>query len=259
MNPLLLTLAPGVELRLVHVPAGEFLMGSTDGDKYAWNPQKPQHVVYLDEFHIGLAPVTVAQFGAFVRGTDYRTTAEGKHDGWTWQHPRGPQSGVRSKGKHPVTCVSWDDATAFCAWASRASGRLVRLPTEAEWEKAARGTDGRIYPWGNETDLTRRCNCRRKAGDTTPVGRYSPQGNSPYGCVDMAGNVWEWVADWYDADYYRQSPRENPPGPASGQYRVLRGGCWSTSSVRAAFRLLHNPCLRNDDVGFRVVASPILL
>jgi formylglycine-generating enzyme required for sulfatase activity len=257
MNPLLLSLAPGVELRLVRVPAGEFLMGSTDADKKAARHEKPPHAVYLDEFLIGEAPVTVGQFGAFVRATGYRTTADGGRYGWNWQHPDGPQSDVRAKGEHPVTQVNWHGATAFCAWASQASGRVVRLPTEAEWEKAARGTDGRIYPWGSQTDLANRCNYGGKVGDTTPVGRYSPQGDSPYGCVDMAGSVWEWVADWYDEDYYRRSPRENPPGPASGSVRVLRGGSWLLVAyyVRAAHRFGSIPGSRLGGLGFRVVVS----
>jgi formylglycine-generating enzyme required for sulfatase activity len=246
MDPLLLTLAPGVELRLVHVPAGEFTMGSSDGDKEADDNEKPQRRVYLDDYLIGKAPVTGAQWRAFVQATDYQ-----------WD-PSALRSGV---GDHPVTQVTWDEAVAFCAWASEATGRIVRLPTEAEWEKAARGTDGRIYPWGNQTDLANRCNYGLNVGDTTPVGRYSPQGDSPYGCVDMTGNVWEWVADYYADRYYSSTPARNPTGPASGIARVLRGGSWDdqASDVRAAYRFIGYQRGRYFLCGFRVAASPILL
>jgi formylglycine-generating enzyme required for sulfatase activity len=193
----------------------------------------------LAEYWMGKYPVTVAQFAAFIKASKHRTTAEEKGSGWVWTgkkwkdmpgadwlHPRGKGSGVEGKADHPVTQVSWADAAAFCGWAGKAAGVAVHLPSEAQWEKAARGTDGRLYPWGDEMPDAAHCNFNRNIGDTTPAGKYSPLGDSPYGCADMAGNVWEWVNDWYDEGYYRVSPQQNPEGPATGQYRTLRGGSW---------------------------------
>jgi len=261
-NEMVLTLAPGVTMEFVRVPAGQFIMGSnTLSDR-----EKPQHSVYLDDYFIGTSPVTVAQFAAFVKVTGHRTTAEAQGSGYTWdganwkdtqganwQHPRGPQSDVRQKTHHPVTLVSWEDTGAFCAWAAKQTGVKVRLPTEAEWEKAARGSDVRTYPWGNAEPTDRLCNFNWNVKDTTPVGQYSPQGDSPYGCVDMAGNVWEWCADWFNENYYAQSPAKNPTGPANGLYRVLRGGGWNfvASSVRASSRNWVSLDNRIADDGFR--------
>jgi len=266
-------LAPAVEMEFVRVPAGEFLMGSDkEKDSDAYSDELPQHKVHLDEFWMGKYPVTVAQFTAFVRDSGHQTTAEkrGTGRGWTggkweeikganWQHPRGPKSDVKGKGMHPVRQVSWDDAQAFCEWASRQAETHIRLPTEAEWEKGARGADGRIYPWGNEQPNKNRCNFDKNAKDTTPVGRYSPAGDSPYGCVDMAGNVCEWVSDWYHGDYYESSLDRNPTGPSFGEYRVLRGGGWANTerNVRSAFRVRHSPDYRDVHDGFRVAAVPI--
>ncbi len=268
-----LTLAPDVFLDLRRVAAGEFLMGSNpEKDSQADSEEQPQHKVYLDEYFIGKSPITVAQFAAFIKATGYSTTAEkqGKSWRWTggihwkriqgasWQFPYGQGSDVSQKVDHPVTQVSWDDATAFCQWASKATGRKLRLPTEAEWEKAARGTDGRIYPWGNAAPDARRCNFNRNVGDTTPVGQYSPQGDSPYCCADMAGNTWDWCSDWYTGDYYANSLGENPAGPASGEYRVLRGGSWESNGnlVRASYRNWSDPTIRNAYLGFRCAFSP---
>ncbi len=238
-NLLVLTLAPNVTLDLVHVPAGAFLMGSTDADKSANPSEKPQHKVMLDEYLIGKYAVTNAQYAAFVKAKSL-----------SWSMPQG-------KEKHPVVRVSWDDAVAFCAWASQTTGRKVTLPTEAQWEKSARGTDGRIYPWGNEAPNANLANFNNNEKGTTVVGKYSPTGDSPYGLSDTAGNVWEWVADWYDDIYYASSPASNPQGPTTGQYRVLRGGSWYNGSdfVRAANRDGSAPIDRADDLGFRVVVS----
>ena len=250
-----LTLAPGVTMAFVRVPAGEFTMGSNDG----YDDERPPHRVRLDEFWMGKYLVTVAQFAAFVRATGYKTTDEKAGYDRNWQHPRGPQSDVTRKANHPVTRVSWPAALAFCKWASDVTGVRVRLPTEAEWEKAARGTDGRIYPWGNSSPDSSLLNFNRNVGDTTKVGGY-PDGASPYGVLDMAGNVSEWVADWYKGSYYANSPSENPVGPSSGSGHVLRGGSWSSDEdvVRAAARGWGDPSdsFSYDNVGFRCACSP---
>jgi eukaryotic-like serine/threonine-protein kinase len=266
------TLVDGVEMELVRVPGGEFPMGSDKKkDPNADGDEQPQHTICLDEYWMGQYPVTVVQFAAFVRASGYRTTAEEKGTGWgwtgkkweeikgaDWQHPRGPQSDVKDKQSHPVTQVSWGDAVAFCEWAGQAAEVGIRLPTEAEWEKAARGTDGRIYPWGSEKIDKKRCNFGMNVKDTTPVGQYSPAGDSPYGCADMAGNAWEWVSDPYDGKYYKNSPRENPAGAAAGEYRVLRGGSWLNDEwdVRSAFRYRLDPDFRYSGIGFRCARSP---
>ncbi|MCL4506726.1 MAG: SUMF1/EgtB/PvdO family nonheme iron enzyme [Chloroflexi bacterium] len=269
-NLMTLTLAPGVTMVLVRVPAGQFLMGSADSDPNAQSDEKPQHKVMLDEYLIGKYDVTNAQFMTFVKATGYKTTAEKEGSGYAytgngwadvkgadWQHPKGPGSDLGGKDNHPVVLVSWDDAVAFCAWVRQVTGRNVKLPTEAQWEKAARGTDGRIYPWGNSAPDATRLNFNMNIKDTTEVGKYSPTGDSPYGAADMAGNVWQWTADWYGDTYYTNSPASNPQGPTSGQYRVMRGGAWGIdpATVRAAFRDRLGPTLRYDNLGFRVVVA----
>jgi serine/threonine-protein kinase len=189
------------------------------------------------------------------------------------QHPRGPKSNVARKANHPVTHISWDDARAFCEWASKVTSRTVRLPTEAEWEKAARGTDGRIYPWGNDAPNDKRCNFNLNVKDTTPVGQYSPQspqdspqGDSPYGCADMAGNVWEWTSslwgtNWQTPDFkypYRaDDERENLD--ADG-LRVLRGGSfyYNRRFVRCAYRDRDDRHALSENDGFRIFCAPSL-
>ncbi len=264
---------------MVLVPAGEFSMGS-DGDELdrvqarreIYGNEIPRHQVYLDAFYIDTYEVINARFQQFVQATGYRTQAE--REGWgyvstgektepvngaTWRVPRGPGSSIAGLEQHPVVQVSQEDARAYCAWAGK------RLPTEAEWEKAARGTDGQTYPWGNQFDgrwanfCDTHCEYRwkdRAANDgyryTAPVGSYE-SGKSPYGAYDMAGNVWEWVADWYGANYYRNSPARNPQGPASGDQAVLRGGGWSSRAlnVRAPNRDRFAPATRDVIIGFR--------
>ena len=240
------------EPQLVHVPAGTFLMGSADSDKEAFfNNEKPQHNVELSKYWIGKYPLTNLEYQTFVKEAGYQPPVHWDGD----QYP--PE-----KGDHPVVNVSWEDAVACCKWLSEKTGKPYRLPTEAEWEKAARGTDGRIYPWGDEFDRNK-CNTNEAGiGDTTPVGKYSPAGDSLYGCADMAGNVWEWCADWFDKGEYRQraqSTVKDPPGPGNGIHRVLRGGCFDLDrgNARCAFRLQCHPDDRINDHGFRVVVSPL--
>ena len=265
-------------MELVYVPAGDFLMGSADDDPEARDNEKPQHEVYLDAYWMDKTEVTNAMFEQFVAATGHRTDAERlgtayvfNQCGWSrvegahWLRPEGPGSDIAGRMDHPVVQVSWNDADAYCRWAGR------RLPTEAEWEKAARGSDGRKYPWGqgppagdllNFADVNLGCSWADLTQDdgyerTAPVGTY-PAGASPYGALDMAGNVWEWVADWYDSGYYAVSPRRNPPGPSAGEYRALRGGSWSFPGVyvRAASRFWYTPDIRDYNNGFRCARSP---
>ena len=191
---------------MVWVPAGGFTMGSKDDDKDASANEKPQRQVTLDGYWIDKNLVTAAQYRKFCDDTGRRMPDP---PDWGW------------KDDHPIVNVSWDDSKAYADWAG------ASLPTEAQWEKAARGTDGRKYPWGNRFDRGRLWCSQHAVGDagrTAPVGSF-PKGASPYGALDMAGNVWEWCADWYSPDYHG-APTNNPTGPATGEYRVVRGGSW---------------------------------
>lgn len=213
---------------IVYVSAGDFEMGNDSEE----DDSSPMHTVYLDAFWIDQIEVSNAMFSEFVHETGYITQAE--KDGWSWDyynsqwyktsgadwlHPDGSESSIRGLEDHPVLRVSWDDAQAYCLWANR------RLPTEAEWEKGARGIDSRRYPWGNASPSASLLNFDSNIGTTSSVGSY-PLGASPYGALDMAGNAWEWVADWYDVDYYSKSPYANPSGPKDGSGRGMRGGSW---------------------------------
>jgi formylglycine-generating enzyme required for sulfatase activity len=240
--------------KMLLIPAGEFLMGSTEAeiDRYEaeaeesnarrwFTDEAPQHTVYLDAYYIDRYEVTNAQYRKFVEEAVYR-------------EPRYWDSGGRRHRfelpDQPVIGVSWDDAVAYAEWAGK------RLPTEAEWEKAARGTDGRRYPWGDVFDSDQ-CNAHlRRSLGTQPVGSY-PSGASPYGLLDMAGNVWEWCADWYGSDYYTKSPYKNPQGPQTGDERVLRGGAWwvrmPAAETRCTYRGGNAPTECHSNFGFRLV------
>lgn len=270
-------------MTILYVPAGEFIMGSQEDDPLAaeHKHEMPQRTIFLDGFWIDQTEVTNAMFARFIKETEHETYAEkerksdvyvggGRWDekeGASWQYPYGTECDCELEEieTHPVVHVTWDDARLYCKWAGR------RLPTEAEWEKAARGSDGRRYPWGETElagDLLNACdgNCKLNwANDsyndgfefTASVGSY-PAGASPYGALDMVGNVWEWVTDWYDKEYYEQMPYSNPPGPESRQERVLRGGSWSSGEgwVRTAFRHRDPPTDPNDERGFRCASDP---
>jgi formylglycine-generating enzyme required for sulfatase activity/CHAT domain-containing protein len=239
----------------VYVPAGEFLMGSTDADDYAVPDEKPQHTVTLDAFWIDRTEVTNAQYARFLnvlgghkgecRGRDcIETKSEDDSSHILLQDGQYVVEGGYED--HPVIDVSWYGAQAYCEWAG------ARLPTEAEWEKAARGTDGRRFPWGDRAPDCNQAQTSDCGRQTVPVGS-KVDGASPYGVLGMAGNAEEWVADWYDADYYASSPEQNPQGPGRGTYRVLRGdsfhGYWMT--VRAAARGRNVPSYGFDSYGFR--------
>ena len=272
------TVKGGDDAEMVLIPAGEFWMGNAPAEverakdeckktgiaeatcKTFHDREALRHRVHLDAFYMDRFEVTNALFERFVRSTSHRTTAEregsgrayqqkdGKWqwvtvDGATWRSPNGP--GTSAPSDHPVVQVSWDDAQAYCRWAGK------RLPTEAEWEKAARGTDGRRYPLGEEWDAAR-ANGNMNVKTTRPVGSY-PTGASPYGVHDMAGNALEWAADWFGQDYYERSPDRNPTGPASGERRVLRGGSWNNfpMNLRSSSRIINRPVNHDSIIGFR--------
>jgi serine/threonine protein kinase len=227
------------------VPAGTFLMGSVEHDTYAFADEKPQHEIYLSAFWIDQTEVTVAQYQLCVNARVCKaptTCTSGT-----------PNFGDPSMRNHPVRCVSWYGARDYCDWAGR------RLPTEAEWEKAARGVSGWLYPWGNAEPSCDLANYGGCVGRTTNVGLYQ-SGASPFGVLDMSGNVQEWVTDWYDPDYYLVSAARNPLGPTSGELRVLRGGSWVFEPylIRTANRNWTDPEESKASYGFRCAmdASP---
>ena len=217
--------------QMVLVPEGPFQMGSETG----YPAESPVHVVKVDAFYIDAFEVTLAQYRACVEAGFCSLPAEADRCEWT---EGGPDD-------HPINCVYWQQAFDYCSWAE------LRLPTEAEWEKAARGTDGRTYPWGEEEIDRDRANYKG-TNTAKPVGSY-PEGTSPYGAYDMSGNVWEWVADWWDENYYSTNPTDNPVGPDSGEFKVLRSGSWCflEFSQRSARREPYGPQVTDMDIGFR--------
>jgi formylglycine-generating enzyme required for sulfatase activity len=244
---------------MLPVPAGEFPMGSSEADLKAGRDEKPQHIVYLDAFWIDRTEVTNARYVRFLNTLgEHRGTCGGRDCAETRVEDKYSPF-LRRQGQyvvepgledHPATEVSWYGAQAYCAWAG------ARLPTEAEWERAARGVDGRTYPWGNEPPDCDRAQYGDCGGATAPVGARLA-GASPYGVLDMAGNVWEWVADWYDPAYYTISPAQNPQGPAGGERKVFRGGSWGypPTFMRAADRARNRPTYAGFNVGFRCATS----
>jgi formylglycine-generating enzyme required for sulfatase activity len=245
--------------QMIFMPAGEFLMGSTDADSKAGADEKPQHTVYLDAFWIDRTELSHSRYVRFLNalgghtgicvGQDcVETKIEDKYSHIVRQDGRYVVE--RGFEDHPVTQVSWYGAQAYCQWAG------ARLPTEAEWEKAARGIDGRLYPRGNEAPNCDKAQYGDCGGMTVPVGSR-PAGASLYGVLDMGGNVWEWVADWYDPAYYSPSPAQNPQGPDSGERRVFRGGSWGypPAFLRTADRARNRPTYAGFNVGFRCAAT----
>jgi iron(II)-dependent oxidoreductase len=242
---------------MVAIPAGSFLMGSTrQVDRNAYPAEFPQRRISLDAYEIDKYEVSALQFLRFVLATDRLPLIDWRYDGGNFQE---------SMMHHPVMHVTWYDAEAYCKWAGK------RLPTEAEWEKAARGEDGRVYPWGNQPAGLSRSNFGR-TGLSGPVRDrperlmlYPPvisvdkyeNAVSPYGVFQMAGNVSEWVADWYNAKYYSSGPDRNPPGPSQGTQKAFRGGGWvdSTPAVRAAQRNGADPNMKMNWLGFRCARS----
>jgi formylglycine-generating enzyme required for sulfatase activity len=218
----------------VTVPAGNFLMGAIDG----YGDSVPTHTVYLNAYQIGKYEVTNQQYAQCVTSGLCRPTLDYEGPPYRYTDPQYAQ--------HPVVYVTWYDAVSFCAWSGG------RLPTEAEWEKAARGTDRRTYPWGLQLPRAKLANYDNIVDDTTEVGSY-PGGASPYGALDMAGNVWEWVADWYSQNYYGRSPSQNPAGPRTGSWKVARGGSFNSWSraIQTTYRGAGEPGFAGGGVGIR--------
>ncbi|NOS77667.1 MAG: SUMF1/EgtB/PvdO family nonheme iron enzyme [Nitrospira sp.] len=225
---------------MVTIPAGEFLMGNPEGKGRA--DEWPQRSVYLDAFAIDQVEVTNERYLAFVATTGHRNPPS--------PYGTGPLVSAKGIEQLPVVQTTWYDAKAYCSWAKK------RLPTEAEWEKAARGTDGRLFPWGNEPATVRRANFDREWEEEKtlqPVGSL-PDGDSPYGVKDMAGNAREWVSDWYDADYYKHAPARNPQGPdKKGVVRSIRGGSWHSplADITTSARGRGGFALQTHGTGFR--------
>jgi formylglycine-generating enzyme required for sulfatase activity len=245
---------------MVEVPAGPFLMGSSDKDKLAYDDEKPQHRLELPTYFIGKTPVTNAQFRPFVEGDGYRNQDHWTEAGWQWREQRNitqPEHWSDKKWNgddYPVVGINWFEAVAYCRWLAAQTGIPFRLPTEAEWEKAARGPEGLIYPWGNRWE-TGRCNSKEAGKErTTPVGSY-PNGASPYGTLDMAGNMWEWcVTKWQKPYPYRLEEEGTNDYLAGDSIRALRGGSWvaEQKSVRGANRnYFYSPRHRNFNNGVR--------
>ncbi len=296
--------APSPEFRRIHagstagmklVPGGEFSMGNERDYGFPADGEGPVHAVRLDSFWMDACAVTNEQFNEFVNASGYKTEAERfgwsfvffghltaqqlaravravvqgsewwcRVDGATWRHPEGPGSNIKQRWRHPVVHVSWNDAEAYCAWAGK------RLPTEAEWEFAARGglSPGNRFPWGDDLEPGGRhlMNVWQGVFPTQnteadgfygpcPVRTYKP---NAYGLYCMTGNVWEWCWDWFDSEYYRASPAQHPVGPGEGERRVMRGGSYLCHAsycnrYRVDARSSNTPDSTTTNLGFRCV------
>lgn len=256
---------------MVFVPAGSFQMGDNFNEV---NPNsRPVHTVYLDAYYIGKYEARNAEYKKFIDDEGYTIQAYWTAGGFSqygsqpiyWINSTYRGGGISGNENFPVVGVSWYESMAYCKWLSTKTGKTYRLPTEAEWEKAARGTDQRRYPCGN--NINGSYANYLDSGDPyepglTPVGFYngSAQGSfttndnaSPYNAYDLAGNAWEWCSDWYDGSYYASSPESDPEGPSFGVNRVIRGGGWDTDTIylHSAYRTSFNPSDRLHFIGFR--------
>lgn len=242
---------PPLNFEWCSVPSGEFTMG---GDTYS--NEKPIHLVDIGSFWIARYVVTNAQYQLFVAGNGYSEKKWWTDEGVEWLQaqdkllPRYWSDPIWNEAQQPVVGISWYEAIAFCNWASHLLEESIRLPSEAEWEKAARGKDGQIYPWGNEPPTGNVCNFNREIGRTTPIGQYSPQGDSPYRCAEMAGNVWEWTLSKYLPYPYADLNRNDKDGIEG---RIVRGGSWHYGEyfMRSATRFSYYPGNSNNMLGFR--------
>lgn len=235
---------------MVVIPSGEFPMGVPFGDRDGGRDEYPRHDVFVDTFYMDQFEVTNGRYLEFVKATGHRVP----------QNPTNPTRNLwqgdaitDSLVDRPVINVDWYDAEAYCKWAGK------RLPTEAEWEKAAKGTSDRRFPWGNVEPTAKHLNFNQRwIGEKTlmPVGSYEA-GKSPFGVYDIVGNVWEWVNDWYDPRYYEKSPAKNPQGPDTGTMKIIRGAGWQneTPAVRIFTRVNSDPTVRNESTGFRCAAD----
>ncbi len=259
---------------LVLIPAGHVTMG--DGSGEGEEDERPVHTVFIDSFYMGLYEVLNEEYRQFIQSDGYVTKAYWKSGGFmrfaqpeNWRSEEHHGGYFPGNEKYPVVGVSWYEAMAYCAWLSDKTGRTYRLPTEAEWERAARNNDQRKYPWGNDIDGT----CANFRGSKfpgtdglMPVGFFfgsqeknfeTRNNQSPFGVFDMSGNVWEWCLDWYAADYYAKSDTLNPQGPFFGGYRVVRGGGWNSpvEELTCSNRHFQYPHFRYFDVGFRIACE----
>jgi formylglycine-generating enzyme required for sulfatase activity len=227
-----------IEPEVILVPAGTFMMGN-DGSE---SNEKPVHEVTMHAYYIGKYEITNRQYKAFIELTGLKSPT-------TWEDGNFPEQ----VADHPVTGIAWEDAYAYCDWLSDFSKKKYRLPTEAEWERAARGgLAGMKFPWGNDINKLRANYGKNYSEGTTPAGKIKP---NEFGICDMAGNAAEWVADWYSDEYYGQSPKEDPKGPDSGSKKVVRGGSWrdDPEDIRVSVRKDENPTSASEYIGFRVV------
>jgi len=236
---------------MVFIPGGESIMGSAAGT--GENDEYPLHTVYVSDFYMDKYEVTNKEYAYFLNSFENPDTKN-------WIKLDDERSGIifsdnrykvkEGRENYPVAGITWYGADVFSSWAGK------RLPTEAEWEKAARGADERIYPWGMEWDPLMCANsCEGGCASIMPAGSFST-GAGPYGVMDMAGNVWEWCADWYDSKYYNESPYEDPKGPAEGKFKVMRGGSWfysSPSKFRCTMRSGRDLKCNFFNIGFRCV------
>jgi formylglycine-generating enzyme len=254
---------------LARIPAGDFLMGAPD----VGVDERPVHRVFVSEFFIGRFEVTQDEYARFIRATGYPAPSIrglplvtlGGRDSifrelaapYIWEDGVPPAG----HGGHPVVLVRYDDALAYCRWLSDSIGRLVRLPTEAEWEKAARGgLEGQRYPWGNDIEPSHgnylTDPAAKKQRGTRATGTFPP---NAYGLYDISGNVWEWVSDWYGPDYYGMNDMRDPQGPPTGTMRIVRGGSWVNDDLdmlRCAYRHKVPPDTYAHSIGFRIVCVP---
>jgi formylglycine-generating enzyme len=233
---------------MVRIPRGEAIFGTGPDDPYfkenSTDREKPQFKADIPEFYLGVYSVTNEQYFKFVKETGHRPPDRATWGDPVWKNGKFPEE----KAKHPVVCVSWHDAKAYCRWAG------LSLPTELQWEKAARGFDGRLYPWGNKWDENKLRNLNNAGSGTTCAVDEYPQGASPFGLFHMSGNVWEWCEDWYEANAHERYARKDLTLPNSGKSKVLRGGSWHGDNplpFRCAVRLDMNPEDRASVTGFR--------